>query len=165
MMPWTPQTVGRAAPAIGPPTRSLPQVAANRVAMRGWQVLQRAPRASQPGIPHPPSQSGWRVTGSPRSLRKSGGFLFRPPLTLFPCISVAMLRPMELDSYWRTLTVGGREGRRLRASTIDLPFMWSNCRCALAVVDRSEGHNPPHISWNIPLKCQRCRKHDPRSSA
>ena len=42
-------------------------------------------------VPHP--QSGWQSKLEARSLRKSGGFLLRPPLTLFLYSSVAMLRP------------------------------------------------------------------------
>jgi hypothetical protein len=39
--------------------------------------------AGRPRSPDP--QSGWQVNGSPRSLRKSGGFLFRLPFILREC--------------------------------------------------------------------------------
>ena len=40
---------------------------------------------------------------------------------------------------------------RLHPSASDLPFMWSNCRCAVAAVDRPKGHH----SRDVP------RKHSP----
>src|SRR6266536_4116615 len=52
---------------------------------------------------------------------------------------------MELDSWWRTRTIAEAQGEGLHPPQSDLPFMWSNCRCALAVVDWSEGHEPQYI--------------------
>jgi len=53
---------------------------------------------------------------------------------------------MEIDSYWRTRTIGEAAGTRLHAPPGDLPRMRTHRRCAVAVVAGSEGHEPRDVS-------------------
>ncbi len=78
------------------------------------------------------------------------------PLRLFPCNSVAMLRPMELDSYWRTGTISEAQAQgysHLRATCSgcgrisDLPW---------PLLIGRRGTTRETFLGNIPLRCQRC---------
>jgi hypothetical protein len=94
-------------------------------------------------------------------LRKSGDFLLRPPLTLLPRISVAILRPMELDSYWRTRTVA----EAMQDGYSHLRATCSGCG-RISDIPWPLLFRPPRITTatflgNLPLKCQRCGNTEP----
>jgi len=53
---------------------------------------------------------------------------------------------MEIYSHWRTRTIGEAQEQGYTAPPGDLPRMQTYCRCAVAVVAGSEGHEPRDVS-------------------
>src|SRR6266496_4826244 len=69
--------------------------------------------------------------------------------------SSAMIPFMEIDTHWRTRTIGEAQAKAARTS--GRPARNADaCRYPMAAVAGSERHEPRDLLGHIPLPCQRC---------
>ena len=80
---------------------------------------------------------------------------------LLPGISIAMIAAMEIDSYWRTRSIGEAQGEGYTHLRAACPKCGRIADVPWPLLLGRKGTTRETFLGNIPLKCQRCGNTNP----